>query len=190
LAADKAATAQQLDQTEREFRVLDEQIRAATAQRRGVGDEVTSARARVAQVEERLAKNRITNPLGGTVLVTYAKAGEFVQPGQRLYKIANLDSMIFRAYVTEPQLAHIRVGQTAHISLDTGRDTRQVLDGTVTWIASQAEFTPTPIQTRDERADLVYAVKIRVPNVRGLAKIGMPADVRFGAAPTAPAPTR
>jgi HlyD family secretion protein len=178
---EQAATAQQLDQAEREYRVLVEQIQAMEAQRRTVGHDVASTDARIAQIDERIAKSRITNPLAGTVLATYAERGEVVQAGQPLYKIASLDSMILRAYVAETQLAHVRVGDRAQVAIDAGAR-REVVQGTVTWVSPQAEFTPTPIQTRDERKDLVYAVKIRVPNPRGLIKIGMPGDVRFAAA--------
>jgi HlyD family secretion protein len=101
-----------------------------------------------------------------------------VQPGQPLYKIADLDAVDVRAYVTEPQLASVKIGQQARVTSDAG-ESRQTLTGTVSWVSSQAEFTPTPIQTRDERADLVYAVKIRVPNKDGALKIGMPVDVDF-----------
>jgi HlyD family secretion protein len=83
-----------------------------------------------------------------------------------------------RAYVTEPQLANVKLGKQARVTLDAG-DTRQTLTGTVSWVSTQAEFTPTPIQTRDERADLVYAVKIRVANENGALKVGMPVDVDF-----------
>ena len=93
--------------------------------------------------------------------------------------------MEVRAYVTEPQLAHIRLGQAARVTVDAGGGQRQTVSGTISWISSQAEFTPTPIQTRDERADLVYAVKIRVANDNGVLKIGMPADVQFVGAPGA-----
>jgi HlyD family secretion protein len=109
-----------------------------------------------------------------------------VQIGQPLYRIANLSSVEVRAYVTEPQLAGIKLGQNATVTIDAGHGQRQTLAGTVTWISSRAEFTPTPIQTREERADLVYALKIRVPNERGALKIGMPADVQFGEARAAP----
>jgi HlyD family secretion protein len=178
LFAQQAATAQQLDQTEREYRVLTQQIEAGQAQRASVREELSAAGARVAQMTDRLAKSRVINPVSGTVLATYAEAGEVVQPGQPLYKIASLDSLELRAYVTEPQLAHIRLGERAHVSVDVGGQ-RRVLAGTVSWISSEAEFTPTPVQTRDERAELVYAVKITVPNAQGIAKIGMPADVQF-----------
>lgn len=178
LMAQKAATAQQLDQAERDYRVLGEQTEAARAQAQAVRQEVAAADARVAQSRERVRKGQITNPISGTVLVTYARAGEFVQTGQPLYKIANMDTVEVRAYITETQLALVRVGQHARVTADFGKE-RRVLNGQVTWVSSDAEFTPTPIQTREERADLVYAVKIRVPNPNGLLKIGMPADVEF-----------
>ena len=173
----KAATAQQLDQTERDYRVLGEQIAAARAQQQTIRNEVASAEARIAQVSERINKATIRNPIDGTVLVTYAEAGEVTQPGQPLYRIADLRSVEVRAYVTETQLASVKVGHPARVSVDTGKSQRAVVNGTITWVSSDAEFTPTPIQTRDERADLVYAIKIRVPNPNGILKIGMPADV-------------
>jgi HlyD family secretion protein len=200
LFAEQAATAQQLDQAERDYRTLgdhikaqdqqiraqqrqiaalDGQLQAARAQQQTVREQVAAADAQVAQIGERLRKSEVKNPLAGTVLTTYVKAGEVVQTGQPLYRIANLASVDVRAYVTEPQLARIRLGQAAVVSIDAGRDQRQAIQGVVSWISSQAEFTPTPIQTRDERADLVYAVKIRVPNESGVLKIGMPADVQF-----------
>jgi HlyD family secretion protein len=200
LFAQQAATAQQLDQAERDVRVLVEQIRAQdeqiTAQDRQVaaqGEQVKAARAQqqtvrrqaaavdaqVSQVAERLNKTRIVNPVAGTVLSSYAKAGEFVQRGQPLYKIANLDTVDVRAYVAEPQLAQVKIGQTVQVSVDSGRAERQTMSGPITWIASQAEFTPTPVQTREERADLVYAIKISVRNPSGTLKIGMPVDVQF-----------
>lgn len=172
----KAATAQQLDQAERDFRVIDAQIAAARAQREGVAQQAGSSDARVQQIRDLIAKSRIVNPVGGTVLSTLVRAGEVVQVGQPLYRIANLDTLVLRAYVTASQLPRLRLGQRVQVNVD-GVERLQSLPGTVTWIASKAEFTPTPIQTRDERADLVYAVKISVPNSNGVLKIGMPADV-------------
>jgi HlyD family secretion protein len=182
----QAATAQQLDQTERDYRVLGEQIAAARAQRRTAGQDVAATDARAAQVRDQIRRARVANPFTGTVLTTYAKAGEVVQPGQPLYKIASLDTMELRAYVTEPQLAQVHLGAPARVTVDVGGGTaRRAYAGTVSWVASEAEFTPTPIQTREERANLVYAVKVRVPNDGGTLKIGMPADVRFAPATTA-----
>ena len=178
LVAQQAATTQQLDAAERDLRTLEAQIEATRAQRQTASREVVSSDARVAQVRDQIRKSRVLNPISGTVLTTYAKAGEFVQIGQPLYKIANLDTMELRAYVTEPQLAQVKVGQPVQVSIDAGEG-RRALSGTVSWISSQAEFTPTPIETRDERANLVYAIKVRVPNTNGVLKIGMPADVQL-----------
>ena len=177
----QAATAEQLDQTERDYRMLGDQIAGAEAQRRTVQQDIASGVARVARIADRIRRSRIANPRAGTVLASYVEAGEYVQPGQPLYKIADLDSIDLRAYVTEPQLARVQLGASVEVSIDDGGKQRRVIPGTVTWVSSEAEFTPTPIQTREERADLVYAIKIRVANADGRAKIGMPADVRFAA---------
>ena len=179
---EKAATAQQLDQAERDYRVLGAQIEALRAQRQSVAREVTSGDARVAQIGERLGKSRIENPERGTVLATFTRAGEIVQPGQPLYRIANLDTLTLRAYVAEAQLHSLKLGGQVQVNVDTGDGKTTALPGTITWISSKAEFTPTPVQTRDERADLVYAVKVRVPNQRGLLKIGMPGDLNLSPA--------
>ncbi|MFN2566458.1 MAG: HlyD family secretion protein [Gemmatimonadaceae bacterium] len=182
LHAEQAATAQQLDQAERDYRTLAAQIEAVRAQRQSVGMDVASADARVAQIRDRIAKSIVTNPEAGTVLTTYARAGEVVQPGQPLYKIADLDTLVLRAYVAESQLTRIRLGQAVQVRVDRGKDRLMTVPGTVTWISPKAEFTPTQVQTRDERADLVYAVKVRVPNRDGALKIGMPADLTLAAA--------
>jgi HlyD family secretion protein len=176
----RAATAQQLDQAERDYRTLVAQIRAAQAQRRSVGMDLASTEARVEQIADRISRSLVQNPHAGTVLATYARSGEVVQPGQPLYKIADLDTLVLRAYVTGGQLASLHLGQPAAVRVDRGDDLL-TLPGTLTWISPSAEFTPTPIQTRDERADLVYAVKIRVANRQGALKIGMPGDVTFEA---------
>ena len=177
----QAATAQQLDQAERDFRVLGDQIQAAQATQSAARHDVASSAAQIAQIEDRIRRSRITNPRAGTVLTKYVEPGEFVQQGQPLYKLAIVDSMELRAYVTEPQLAQIKIGQPAEVTIDAGAKQRTTRTGKVTWISSEAEFTPTPVQTREERADLVYAIKVVVPNHDGLFKIGMPADVRFAA---------
>ena len=180
LFAVQAATAQQLDQTERDYKTLLAQIEAARAQTQSVALDVTSTDARVAQIADQIAKASVVNPESGTVLTTYSRAGEVVQPGQPLYKIANLDTLILRAYVSESQLASVKIGQQVAVHVDNGKNQIAALHGVVTWVADKAEFTPTPIQTRDERADLVYAVKISVPNTDGSLKIGMPGDMSLG----------
>jgi len=175
----QAATAQQLDAADRDLRTLNAQIEQAKAQRQTATVDVSSSDARVAQIRDQIRKSKVANPVSGTVLTTFVKAGEFVQTGQPLYKIANLDTLELRAYISEPQLAGVKVGQQVQISIDTGTKARRTLSGTVSWISSQAEFTPTPIETRDERTNLVYAIKVRVPNTNRVLKIGMPADVQL-----------
>ncbi len=177
LFAQKAATAQQLDQAERDYRVVVAQIAAARAARSSVAQEGVASEARIAQLRDRVAKSRVVNPVTGTVIATFAHAGEVIQATQPLYKIANLDTLIFRAYVAESQLASLRIGQTVNVQADRGDGRLISVPGVVVWVAPKAEFTPTPVQTRDDRADLVYAVKVRVPNVRGEFKIGMPGDL-------------
>jgi HlyD family secretion protein len=196
----QAATAQQLDQAERDLRVLEQQLKAqdqqiaahdhqlaaqrgqidaTRAQRQSAAEQVTAVEAQVARVNERIRKSEVHNPVAGTVLATYTRAGEIVQAGQPLYKIANLAAVEVRAYIAEPQLAHVHPGADADVSVDAGAGALRSFPGKVSWISSQAEFTPTPIQTRDERADLVYAIKIRVANDERVLKVGMPVDVRF-----------
>ena len=182
----EAATAQQLDQAERDHRTVLAQIEAARAQQRSVGMESQAVEARVVQARDRVSRATVTNPLAGTVLATYAREGEMVNPGQPLYKVASLDTLELRAYVSGAQLTLVKLGQVVDVRVQQGADALLTLPGTVTWIANQSEFTPTPVQTRDERADLVYAVKVRVANRDGVLKIGMPADLTFTASSAAP----
>lgn len=179
LIAEHAATAQQLDQTERDYRTLGEQIAAARVQQQSAAGDARASDARVAQITEQISRSRIQAPIRGTVLAAYARKGEFMQPGSPLFRMANLDSLTLRAWVTEPQLTQLKIGARVQVSVDRAEGGRLTLPGTVTWVSSKAEFTPTPVQTRDERADLVYAVKIWVANHSGVLKIGMPADVTF-----------
>ncbi|HEX2339396.1 MAG TPA: HlyD family efflux transporter periplasmic adaptor subunit [Vicinamibacterales bacterium] len=202
LYAQQAATAPQLDQAERDLRTLGEQVKsqdrqiaaqsqqieAARAQQVTVRRQVDAADAQIEQIGDRIRKTAVVNPVAGTVLATYAKAGEFVQQGQPLYKIADLDAVEVRAYVDETQLASVRLGQGVQVTVDTMKDERKSLPGTVSWVSSEAEFTPTPIQTREERAELVYAIKIRVANQDGVLKIGMPVDVNFSSTGTSGTP--
>jgi HlyD family secretion protein len=179
LANENAATAQQVDQAERDYATLVAQIEAAKSQSTSVASEVGAVDARIAQIRDRITRSRISNPVAGTVLSTFVKAGEVVQAGQPLYKVANLDSLTLRAYVTEGQLTSLRLGQQVAVRVDKGDGSLLTVNGVIAWVASKAEFTPTPIQTRDERADLVYAMKIRVANTNGALKIGMPADLEL-----------
>lgn len=171
-----AATAQQSDRAERDARVAREQLAGARAARSGALQEVAAIDAQVASIDDRLARSRIRSPLTGTVLTRYVEPGEFVQVGQPLFKLASLDSLTLRAYVAHAQLSGLRLGQEVRVGVDRA-DSIATLPGRVTWIASSAEFTPTPIQTRDERADQVYAVKVAVANPDGRLRIGMPGEL-------------
>jgi HlyD family secretion protein len=183
LLKQSAATAQQGDQAEHDARVVREQLAGARAARGSARQEVAALDAQVASIDDRLARSRITSPLTGTVLARYVEPGEFVQPGQPLFKLASLDSLTFRAYVSNAQLTRLRLGQEVRVGVDRA-DSIATLPGRVTWIASAAEFTPTPIQTREERADQVYAVKVTVANADGRLRIGMPGELTIAPEPS------
>ncbi len=179
LLRQSAATAQQGDRAERDARVAREQLAGARAARGSATQEVAALDAQVAALDDRLARSRITSPLDGTVLARYVEPGEYVQAGQPLFKLASLDSLTFRAYVSHAQLTRLRLGQEVTVGVDRA-DSIVALPGRVTWIASAAEFTPTPIQTRDERVDQVYAVKVAVANPDRRLRIGMPGELVIG----------
>jgi HlyD family secretion protein len=136
-------------------------------------------RFQIDQLDDQIEKCRITAPRSGTVLVSYAGEGETAAPGRALFKLANLDEMIFRAYISSDQLSTLRLGQKVRVLADFASRGEIPYDGTVSWIADEAEFTPKTIQTRDERENLVYAVKVRVPN-DGYLKIGMYGSLTVG----------
>lgn len=173
----EAATSQQLVQARGAVRVLEEQRGAALARRRSSEQEVAAFGTRLAQLADRLQRSRVVNPVTGTVLASYVEPGEFVQAGRPLYTVAALDTLTLRAWVSGAQLAQVRLGQEVRVRIDDGPDRLRTLPGRVSWIASEAEFTPTPIQTREERVAQVYGVKIRVPNPDGAIKVGMPGEV-------------
>lgn len=129
-------------------------------------------------VENQISKGSILNPVKGTVLTKYAMAGEMANAGKALYKIANLDTLTLRAYITGAQLSQVKLGQSLTVRIDQGEKDYKSYPGTITWISNRSEFTPKTIQTKDERANLVYAVKIRVKN-DGYIKLGMYGEVQF-----------
>jgi HlyD family secretion protein len=184
-----AATGKQLDDinsqievTKRQMEVTRQQIAVQRSniatQNRGILSEKAPLEKQVALVEEQLSRARITNPAKGIVLTKYAEQGEVTAAGKPLYKIADLSVMTLRAYVTGGQLSQLKLNQQVSVGIDDGKGGYRMYKGTITWISDKAEFTPKTIQTKEERANLVYAVKIRVPN-DGYLKIGMYGEVKF-----------
>ncbi len=176
---DNAATEQQLDDGEGNMQTIQKQIQALETQKKSVRAEIKSISARLNQVEQQLADAHVINPVNGTVLTTFVEPYELVGQGQPLYQIANLDTLELRAYVSGAQLPSIKLGQPVEVLVDKNVDTNQQLSGRISWIASQAEFTPKMIQTKEERVTQVYAIKVKVPNPDGILKIGMPGEVNF-----------
>lgn len=181
IAAD-AANTKQLDDITSSIKLLETQLAATEAdiaQNNTIAEaEAASYRAQIAQVDESLRRCRITSPIDGTVLVKYAEAGELTAVGKPLFKIADLSRMNLRAYITASQLTSVRIGQKVRVFADSGEDGVREYEGTVSWISDQSEFTPKTIQTRDERANLVYAIKVSFIN-DGYVKIGMYGDLKF-----------
>lgn len=177
LVKDNAGTQKQVDDLLGAIRVIREQIKSVESQNAPVIAEYKNTDVQIKQIEDQLMKYKIINPVKGTVLVKYAESDEIVSFGKPLYKIADLTKMQLRVYVSETQLTSIQIGQQVTISVDNKNELRDY-PGTIVWIASESEFTPKIIQTREERVALVYAVKIDVNN-DGSLKIGMPAEAYF-----------
>jgi len=172
---DKAATQQQLDQANNQMDVFKKQIKNVESQNSPIINEVKAIDAKIDLIDEQIALSKITNPISGSVLTKYAEAGEIVSFGKPLYKIANLDEMNLRVFIGQTHLPNIKIGQEVTVKIDVG-DAMKDYKGTIGWISSTAEFTPKIIQTKEERVNLVYAVKILVKN-DGSLKIGMPAEM-------------
>lgn len=170
-----AATTKQLDDINGEISIIRERMKSIESQNAPIVNEVKSIEVQVRQIEDQIEKSIVRNPVKGTVLVKYAEPNEVTAFGKPLYKIADLEEMILRVYISENQLARLEVGQTVTVKIDDEKEMKSY-QGQISWISDSAEFTPKIIQTREERVNLVYAVKIRVKNDGGL-KIGMPAEM-------------
>lgn len=179
LKQNNAATQQQIDQAQGQVNVLQKQIASVNVQKNSVYAELETMRTRIAQIEDRIEKTRIINPVNGTVLSNYAEPGELVSIGKPLFEIADLDEMILKVYVSGAQLPQVILGQEVEVLIDKNAEENESLKGTVRWIASEAEFTPRMIQTKEERVTQVYAVEVQVQNQAGKLKIGMPGEVNF-----------
>lgn len=181
LLANNAATQKQVDNIQNQITLLKSQMAAQKQSWQSGNSNVNSEKAtysiQIAQKEDQLAKCRITAPVAGTVLTKYAEKGETVTAGKALFKLADMDHVFVRAYFTTAQLAGLKIGDTLTVIPDDGTEKPKEYEGHITFISSQAEFTPKNIQTRDERADMVYAVKVAVPN-DGALRLGMYAYIR------------
>lgn len=184
-----AATQKQLDDINSDIDQLQKQIAVSkqqilldnsniATQNRTIYSEQAPLEMSAAQIQDNINKGKVVNPIKGTVLTKYALQGEMTTTGKALYKIANLDTLILRAYVTGSQLTQVKLGQAVKVYADQGSDQYREYPGEVYWISDKSEFTPKTIQTRDERANLVYAVKIHVKN-DGYLKLGMYGEVKF-----------
>lgn len=176
----QAATTKQLDDVEAQIAVLRSQLTAQeSVLHNNVGSadaQIATARIQVEQAADRLSKCKIYSPVAGTILTRYIEAGEYVVQGKPLFKVADLQHVYLRAYVTSVQLADIVLGDTVTVYADFGGDYRREYKGRVAWIASESEFTPKSIPTKDDRANLVYAVKVAVEN-DGYIKLGMYGEI-------------
>jgi len=178
LLKDGAATQKQMDDITGALDLLEQQIKASEVQKESIRAELGTLDAQVRQVEENIGKCYIISPLTGTVLVKFAEPGEITTMGKPVCKIANLDELELKVYISGDQLPYLKLGQSVAVMIDKDKSALTTLTGTVSWISSKAEFTPKTIQTRKERVNLVYAAKVRVPN-DGSLKIGMPGEINF-----------
>lgn len=182
LVADGAAPSKMLDDASSQVKVLqkqlDAQISSLSTSTRSLDKQTVAANVQIEQLRDMLRKCHIVTPTKGTVLEKYVERGEFVAIGKPLFKIADTEQMFMRAYVTSAQLQNIRIGQKVKVFADYGDGQKKAYDGTVSWISSRSEFTPKTILTDDERADLVYAVKVAIKS-DGYVKIGMYGELKL-----------
>lgn len=165
----------QIETLERQLAAQEESLNSSN---RNVSGQADALEAQIEQIRDRIRKCVITSPVAGTVLAKYSEAGEFAALGRALFKVADIDNIRLRAYITADQLTSLKLGQQVRVFADQGSSGRKEYAGTLIWISDKAGFTPKTIQTRDERANLVYAVKIAVEN-DGLIKLGMYGDIKF-----------
>jgi HlyD family secretion protein len=175
---DGASTQKQVDDVNGNMEVLSKQIASTRSQETVLSGETKVTDTQLAQLRDKIGRCRILSPINGLVLERYKKTGELVGQGQSLCRIADVSSLNLRVYVSGDQLPHLKIGQKVKVLIDDTVSKNKTLEGTVTWIATEAEFTPKIIQTKVERVKLVYAVKVSVSN-DGSLKIGMPGEIKF-----------
>ena len=177
MLADGAATAKQMDDIDGQIALVDKQKKAYTAQISAIEKNAQAVEAQISVLNDRIGTSVIKAPISGVVLEKYVETGELAIAGKPLYKMANLDKLILRVYISGTQLTQIKIGTLVKVMID-GNDGIKEISGTVEWVSQEAEFTPKIIQTREERVKLVYAVKVAVQN-DGTLKLGMPGEIKF-----------
>ena len=175
----EAATQKQVDDVEGKIRVLKKRLSAIDTKKATIRAEIRSLEAQEARLNDQIAKASVTNPFSGRVLNTLAEQNEVVRYGQPLYTLADMDTLTLRVYISGAQLSSVSVGDEVTVRIDETRNRLRTMQGRVSWVANEAEFTPQMIQTREKRVAQVYAMKVRVPNPDGTLKIGMPGEVVF-----------
>ncbi|MDR3705838.1 MAG: efflux RND transporter periplasmic adaptor subunit [Paludibacteraceae bacterium] len=177
MIVDGAATQKQLDDVTGQIALANKQKSAYSSQITAVQKQSDAVQSQIKVLEDKIKSSVITAPIDGTILEKYCEKGELAVPNKALYKMANIQYLNLRVYVSETQLPQIKIGQQVKVQIDDEKGSKN-FTGNITWISSQAEFTPKVIQTKDERVKLVYAIKIRVKN-DGTLKIGMPGEIMF-----------
>lgn len=182
LVASGAGTQKQLDDIDAQINVINKQKEALQSTLKitvnGITQETQPLYVQIEQLNDQLTKCRIINPVNGTVLAKYVEPNEVAAPGKPLYKIADLSEIILRAYISGSQLSQVKLGQQLKVFVDDGPEKYKEYPGEIEWISEKAEFTPKTIMTKDERSNLVYAIKIKVKN-DGYLKLGMYGEVKF-----------
>jgi HlyD family secretion protein len=179
LVSEGAVPSKQLEDIRDRALVIDRQISSVDSKSPMVVAQADAVSAQIDRIDDQIAKSLVRNPVKGIVLAKYAEQGEVVTYGKPLYRIADTETMYLRVYLSGSQLSQVRIGQQVEVLVDGQKPAQRKLTGTVTWISSKAEFTPKIIQTREDRVNMVYAVKVLVKNPDGLLKIGMPGEIRF-----------
>ncbi|RXK80657.1 HlyD family efflux transporter periplasmic adaptor subunit [Chlorobaculum sp. 24CR] len=179
LVKEGAVPSRQLEAVQDQARVIDQQISAVDSKIPSIDSQAKAVRAQIDRLDDQITKAVVRNPARGVVLANYAEPGEVVSYGKPLYRIADTGTMFLRVWISETQLSQLNIGQKVEVLFDEERAASKRLTGAVTWISSKAEFTPRIIQTREDRVNMVYAVKVLVENPDGVLKIGMPGEIRF-----------
>ncbi len=175
---DKAATSKQVDDLQGQVHVMDKQLEGFDSQVGSVYAELNVINTQLIEVNDQINRCTITMPSNGTILQKYIEQGEMASIGKPVVKVADLNKMYLRAFISGSQLPNVKIGQEVEVRFDMNEDHNQSIKGSVSWISSNAEFTPKIIQTKEERVDLVYAIKVIIQN-DGCVKIGMPGEVKF-----------